>query len=235
MARVRTTGNIKRIVGKQGGIVYKWTKEGIQIVDRETPTNPKTTAQLAVRAAFKKATQQWKTMTGAQVTVWNNYAFSRIETEETTNKKFKLSGFNWFTKFSARYFAVNPSATTAPTAPPATDFAGDTITITAVAASGGIKFTASAANGSTVTTALLIQPLANANRKPQANGYRTKEYFKFVAGTLDRIVTLPPGYYSVGYEFVSTATGQESSRTLLGTYGPVTFQVSESKTDKKAA
>lgn len=235
MAIVKTTGNIKRMVGKQGGLVYKWTKEGIQVVDRETPANPRTPAQLAVRAAFKKATQQWKTMTGAQVAAWNNYAFARTETEETTNKKFKLSGFNWFTKFAARYFAVNTSATSAPVAPPATDFAGDTITIAAAATSGGIKFTASGANGSTVTTALLIQPLANANRKPQANGYRTKEYFKFVAGTLDRVVSLPPGYYAVGYEFVSTATGQESSRTLLGTFGPVTFMVSAPKAEKKAA
>ena len=235
MARIRTTGNIKRMVGKQGGLVYKWTKEGIQVVDRETPTNPKTAAQLAVRAAFKKATQQWKTMTGAQVLAWNNYALARTETEETTNKKFKLSGFNWFTKFAARYFAVNPGATSAPMAPPTSDFAGDTITITAAASSGGSKFSASGANGSTVTTALLIQPLANANRKAMANGYRTKEYFKFVAGTLDRTVSLPPGYYAVGYEFVNTATGQESTRTLLGTYGPVTFMVSAPKADKKAA
>jgi hypothetical protein len=219
-------------------LVYKWTKEGIVMVDRESPANPQTSAQLAVRGAFKKATQQWKTMTEAQIEAWNEYAKERSETEEITNRKYRLSGFNWFARFAARYFAVNPSATSAPTAPPASDFAGDTITITAEpaeTAGGGITFTASAPNSTNVTTALLVQKLVNANRKPMPGGYRTKLYFKFVSGTLQKTISLPPGYYAVGYEFVNMATGQESSRVLLGKVGPVSLAVSTPKSAKKAA
>lgn len=235
MAKMKVSGFVARISGKAGNAVYKWTKEGVILTDRELPTNPKTASQQAVRTAFKKATQQWKTLTAPQMQVWRDYAATRAETEETTGRKFELTGFNWFVKFAARYFAVNPSATSAPTTPPANDFNGDTITLSVTASSGGVKFTASAANGTNITTALLVQRLANAGRTPQSGGYRTKAYFTFTSGSLNNTVPLPPGYYAVGYEFVNTQTGQESQRVLLGTVGPVSFAVQSGGGEKKKA
>lgn len=75
----------------------------------------------------------------------------------------------------------------------------------------------------------------NSGRTPMPNAYRTKVHFKFASGSLSTTVPVAPGYYAVGYEFVSTATGQESPRVLLGKVGPVSLSVRTSKPAKKAA
>jgi hypothetical protein len=204
--------------------------------ERTTPKNPKTAAQMAVRSAFSKATKQWANLSTANVAAWAQWANSYSNTQETTDKEYKSAGFNAFVKLSAKWYAVN-STGTAPVNPPTSTFAGDNITLTATAVAGGVKFTASGANTSGTTTALLIARTGGKNRTANASQYREKAYFKFASGTLETTVTLPAGYVAAGYSFVNTATGQETQHVILGNVGQVTFAVTEGNANpkKKAA
>lgn len=237
MAKLRLAAFTTAMSGKLDTLTFSDTKEGTIMRMRVTPKNPRSASQIATRLAFTKATRQWATLTSGQIAAWEAFAQGYEVTEETTEVVYHSYGFNAFVKLAAKYFAVNPSSTSAPTNPPATSFNGDTAKITADAIAGAVKFTSNAANASKVTTALLLQPLKNKNRKPSATGYRTKVYFTFLAGTLTKDVTVPSGYYAAGYQFVNTDTGQETAPVYITVANPVTFSVvgTDSATKKKAA
>lgn len=202
--------------------------------ERISPKNPQTAAQVAVRAAFTKATKQWNNLTPAQVAAWESYASTYSNLDADTEKSYTSTGFNAFVKLAAKWYAVNASGT-APATPPTGKFAGDTIQVTASAQPGSVKFTASAANRSGVTTALLLAKLGGKNRKANAKQYREKAYIAFATGNLQSSVSVPAGWYAAGYSFVDLATGQESEPVLLGYVGPVTVSVADSAPKKKAA
>lgn len=226
---------MKAISGRSGNAVYRSTRNGTELADRPFVNNPQTPAQSTVRVAFSKVTKQWKSLTFAQAQAWNAYAAVRKEIEAISGVSTTRSGFNWFVAFGVRYLTVNPTQNTAPVNPPATDFLGDALTITPAAQAGGIKFTASAANSTKTTTALLVQKLSNGNAKP-GKQYRTKAHFQFTAGSLQTTVALTPGTYAVGIQYVNTDTGQETAFVNLGTVGPVTFAVAQGgESDKKKA
>lgn len=236
MARVKLSPFSLALSGKMSNLTFSDTKEGTIMRERITPKNPRSAAQLAVRVAFTKATKQWSTLTAAQLVAWENFADTYTNEEETTEKRYNSSGFNAWVKLAAKWYAVN-STGTAPTTPPASSFSGDDIKITATAVTGGIKFTATAANSSNVVTALLVAKLGGKNRKASAGQFREKMYFNFKPGTLETTVSLPVGYYAAGYSFVNTTTGQESQSYILGNVGPVGLSLSDSgsMSKKKAA
>ncbi len=237
MAKLRLAPFLEAMSGRMGGVVYKSTRFGTEMAEFEAPTNPNTAAQQAVRNNFKKSTQQWRTLNVTQATAWRDYADELSIEEDITQKKYKSRGFNTFVRLAARWYAVNASGT-APTTPPATAFAGDTITVTAESENPGvIDFTASAPNGTNITTALLLQKVSSAIADPVDGAYKIGKYFRFITGTLSTTVTVPPGYYAVGYQFVNTATGQVSPPVYLNIIGPVSFQMVDGgqNTKKKAA
>lgn len=224
MAKIKLAPFMQTLSGRMGGVVYKSTRFGTEMAEFEAPTNPNTSAQQAVRSSFTKATQQWRNLTTAQAAAWRAYASTRYISEEITNQRYHPTGFNAFVALAAKWFAVNPGQTTAPANPPTTSFAGDVITVTAApTAANTLTFTASAGNATNVTTALLIQRVSNANAEAIEGNYKNAQYFRFTSLALTRNVTVTPGYWAVGYQFVNTATGQTSSPVFLGIIGPVGF------------
>lgn len=219
--------------GKSGSVVVADTREGFIIRPRTIPADPKTPAQTAIRANLTTAARAFAGFSPTQYAEWKAYANGLTHHNRQTGKSFKPTPINAYTALVTKMLQVNPAASL-PTSPPATPFSGDSITITAESESPGIiTFTASGANSSGVVTELLLQPLRNANRTPQSNGYRSKKFFAFTSGTLTTTVTVTSGYYVAGYRFVKTATGQETVMKQL----PVT-EVSFSVvggTTKKAA
>ncbi|MCC7435388.1 MAG: hypothetical protein IT363_11945 [Methanoregulaceae archaeon] len=216
-----------------GGVVYKSTRFGTEMAEFGAPTNPNTSAQQAARSSFKKATQQWRTLNLTQATAWRNYAAQLYTDGYITLKRYKPNGFNAFVKLAAKWYAVNASGT-APTTPPATAFSGDSITVTVDFENPGvIDFTASAPNAANVTTALLIQKVSSGIADPVEGAYKIGKYFRFIIGTLSTTVSVAPGYYAVGYQFVNTATGQTSAPIFLGVIGPVSFQMVQGGQDRK--
>ena len=239
MAVLKLSGFLKGVSGKAGNAVYRLTKNGTELSDRPIVNNPQTKAQMDVRAAFSKATKAWKNLTTAQADAWDAYALTITETEEVSGVKTHRSGFNWYTGLSSRFYLVNGISGTAPTTPPTTPFTGDSLTFTIAPGETGssIEFTASAANTAGTKTALLLQQLSSANGKPQKNGYRTKGYVAFAAGSLSAEVPVTPGFYSAAIQYVKTSTGQETTTQVVGEVGPISFAVAQggSNGKKKAA
>jgi hypothetical protein len=130
--------------------------------------------------------------------------------------------------FGSKFLAVNPLQLTPPANPPTGPFSGDTIQITASTPSAGVlEFTASGPNSTNVTTELLFQKVSNGNADPVDGAYKIAKYNKFQSGSLTTQVTVTPGYYAVGYRFVSTATGQMTAPVFTSIVGPVGFSVVE--------
>jgi hypothetical protein len=201
--------------GKAGSVVFARSKDGTVIRPRISGENPRTPAQLAVRDALSKAAKQYAVLTTVQVKQWFKYAQSITKHDPRTGKTYRPEAITAFTALASKFYQVTPAGT-APATPPATPFSGDTKTVTASAGTPGqIDFVASGANGTNISTELLLQPLVSQNRKPQQNGYRSKEYFHFAPGGLTESIAVEPGWYAPAYRFVKTTTGQEAGFTAL--------------------
>lgn len=218
MAKINLAPFISSISGRMGGVVYKNTRFGTALSAYESPSNPNTAAQRAVRNSFTKATQAWRNLTPAQAGAWNTWA--------STYGNSNWSGFNWFVSFTSKWYAVNGFNGHAPVNPPSNWFNGDNISVKATASNGKITWTASGSNASGVTTALVYQRVSGPNSTPNWNNFKTAKYNSFSNGSFTTSFNVAPGYYAVGYYFVNTKTGQAMSPVYqAGILGPVSFTV----------
>lgn len=218
--------------GKAGNAVFQGSRDGLVVRPWVHGSNPNTPAQQAVRAHFSQAGAAWRSYSSAQVLAWKNYAQTITKTNRVNGKTYHPNAFNAFLALAAKFLQVNPGGTI-PSTPPTTSYAGDSITFTVASSTGTLSFTPSAANGTNSTTEFLVQPLANANRKPQKNGYRSKGFHKFTT-TAPFDLDLGAGYYAVAVRFVNTQTGQETALYPLS-IEQVALSVSNSNKLKKAA
>lgn len=233
MATVKLSVFARALSGKVGNVVFTSNKEGTVMRERETPTNPKTQAQQAVRTAFRKVTQQWRGLTSAQAAAWNAWAMQWRQEQPTTDELYNLNGFNWFVKLGAKYLAMNPGQSAAPASPPTTSYSGDTITVGTAGGAGQVTFTASGANNASTTTELMVQRVSGPNSKAQKGAFRIKNHVSFASGSLSANVTVDPGYYATAYQFVNKQTGQQGSFIALGVVQVTSVAVAEPT--KKAA
>lgn len=217
--------------GKTANMVLAQTESGIVIRDHVIPKNPRTAAQVDLREDFAKATRTWETLSAARVISWNNYGEDQTRRTKAGKVRTK-NGFNVFTGLATKFLQVNPNGNI-PLDPPSAPFSGDSVTLTATAGTGKITFTADKANAAGVTTEFLFQRLRNLNRRPQS-AYKTLAFNAFTSGSLSKDVTIPTGFYAVGYRFVKTSTGQESLMTRLPLQ-TVQFAVEGGSTQRKKA
>jgi hypothetical protein len=209
MAKTTLGPVFRKASGKLGNVVIVRSREGTVIRELVIPRNPQTPAQIAVRTALKKSAQAFETFNAAQEAEWERYAQREAERDDVTGKVTNPTAINAFVGLAAKFLQVTPNGTI-PLTPPATDYNGDSVTVTATAGTGKVTFTASGPNTAGTRTELLLQPLASRNRNPQKKGYRTKAFVSFVPGTLSFDVTVPPGWYAAAYRFVNVATGQDT-------------------------
>ncbi len=101
MAKIKLAAFMQAISGRMGGVVYKSTRFGTEMAEFEAPSNPRTTSQTAVRSAFTKSTQQWRTLTTSQAASWREYASTRYFEEEITTVRYRTTGFNAFVALAA--------------------------------------------------------------------------------------------------------------------------------------
>jgi hypothetical protein len=134
-------------------------------------------------------------------------------------------------QLAVKFLQINPSGTV-PVTPPAGPFLGDTITVTAVADTGKVTFTASGPNALGVRTELLLQRLPGRNWNPQPGGYRSRGFVNFTGGSLSSDVPASPGWYAAAYRFVSVATGQATRLAPIGV-SQVTLAVAQGATGTK--
>jgi hypothetical protein len=232
MAKAELGVLLQDLRGKAGNVVFQKSRDGLVVKPRVKGTNPRTPAQLAVRSYLTRAAQAYQALTPTQALAWRNYASTQVKRNPVSGKTYNPTAMNAFTELASKFLQISPTGTI-PLTPPANPFYGDTITVTATAATGKVTFTASAANASNVKTEFLLQPLKNANRKPNAKGYRTKGFFAYIAGTLTYDVIVPSGYYAAAYRFVNSQTGQQTEPVYLAVQ-QVTFSVSSGTKGSKS-
>jgi hypothetical protein len=235
MAKAKLGALLQDLSGKVGNAVFVKSREGTVVRARVSPTNPNTPSQQAARARLTTVSKIYKGFNATQEAAWDNYAGSIKHKDEITGKSQSPTAMNAFCGLGTKFLQVTPGGTV-PTTPPANSFSGDSITLTALAGTGKVTFTATGGNTVGTKTELLLQPLKSRNRNPQKGGYRTKSFVSFVPGTLSFDVNVPPGYYAAAYRFVNTTTGQETALVPIGV-SQVTFAVSSGATSgkKKAA
>lgn len=209
MAKMQLNAFANAMSGKLGNAVFAETPSGTEVRTYTIPDNPDTPAQRKVRNDFTKYTAGWSALTSTQKAQWNTYAGNIKRRDKTTGKLVTPQARNIYGGLTTKFYQINATGT-APTTPPTSTFAGDSITLVAGMVSGKFTFTASAANASGVKTELLLQKLASDDRTPTKDGYRTNQYVAFATGSLSVLLSdLAPGFYAPAYRFVKTATGQE--------------------------
>lgn len=199
----------EELSGKDGSVVIARGRNGSVLRPRITPKNPKTAAQVNVRANLTKASQTFKGFNSTQLSNWNNYAGTLTRKDPVTGQTYHPTAISVFVEYTTKFLQANAGGTI-PLTPPTTAFTGDDVLVTVSAGPGKVTFTANKANAANVTTELLLQPLASPNVKPQSKQYRSKAFFQFVSGTLTKDVAVPAGYWAAGYRFVNKNTGQET-------------------------
>ena len=216
MATLKLSGLIQGVSGKMGGVVFQDTPVGTTMRDLVIPANPKTAPQETLRSDFGTATKLYRTLTSTQLKTWVYYASLLPDVRRKSGKMGRKNAFNTFTGLSTKFLQITPGGTVPLTAPTVI-FAGDTVAVTAATGTGSITFTASKANGESVKTELLLQRVADANRKPTADGYRSQQFAAFATGSLTARLEVAAGTYSPAYRFVNFRTGEEAGFKVLPT------------------
>ena len=214
--------------GKLGNVVFIQTAQGYVVRERVTPANPRTGPQVRARAGFAEASRAWGALDDAEYAAWQAYG-----------QACGLGGQLAYMSLTRKWLATHPGGTP-PTLPPAGPFFGDNVGLRIADLGSGIAegadptdagsgrseiddprsailtLVATQPNAQGVVTEVLVQPLANARRKPRARDWRTAAYVAFASGSLAVPVSVPPGAYAVAYRFVNAATGQATAMAVLG-------------------
>jgi hypothetical protein len=216
MAKVAYGANVSNIRGKVGTDVFTRARNGPTMRIRARPKNPRTTAQTGARANLTRAAETYRGMTPAQAASWTAYGLTITKKNPVSGTSYNPTGIDAFVALASKFLQINPGGVI-PLTPPGSAFAGDAIAVTAAGAAGQVTFTASGANGASVKTELLLQPLRSRNRTASGINYRTKAFVAFAPGALTANVAVPAGVYAPAYRFVNTQTGQQTALIALPT------------------
>ncbi|MBS1712697.1 MAG: hypothetical protein JST30_00020 [Armatimonadetes bacterium] len=214
MANIAYSALVNAVRGKIGTVVFMNAKSGPTARVKAGVRNPKSLAQRAVRGYLSKAAKTFEGLTSAQADAWNAYGAGQVRHNPVTGETYPLSGISAYVELAVKFLQLTPTGTL-PVTPPATDFTGDTITLTATAGTGQITLTASGASQLGVTCEVLLQKLPGRNRKPNPDGYVHAAFKLFASGSLDLVVPVPPGFYAAAYRFVKNTTGQATDLVAL--------------------
>lgn len=142
-----------QLSGSVGGVVAGHNKGGQYLRNRSIPTNPNSTQQQNVRAAFATAATQWKALTTTQRSAWGAYA-AETPVVNSLGESITVSGFNQYVRTNS--FRTRLGAASLPNAPivPGQSTLGTGPIITASAADG-ISLSVSDGNTSGTDTTLI--------------------------------------------------------------------------------
>jgi hypothetical protein len=215
MAKANLSGIVSDVRGTVGGEVMTRGRTGEVLKRRPRYRYPTKPTQQAVQDRMKAVMAAYNGLTQAQAMAWNDYARTLTRHSGLTGQSYHPTGQNIFAGLASKFLQINPAGTI-PLDPPAADFDGDFLQVTAAGGTGQILFTASDPNTPEVQTELLVQPLKNARRAP-AKFYRSAAFVSFVGRAPSYALTLPAGWYATAYRFVSAQTGQMTQMATLGT------------------
>lgn len=118
MALIKLTAIVDNISGKLNGTVFARNKGGHYMRSKSNPTNPRTVAQQAVRAAFGAIAQLWRGLTKAQRDAWNS-ASGDFPYQNKLGDTRVLSGFALHQKLNRNLQLADQPAIQSPPVPAA--------------------------------------------------------------------------------------------------------------------
>ncbi len=135
MARVLLGPMVSDARGKQGGLVFSRNSAGHYTRAKISPVQPRTAAQIAVRANITNLSQAWRdTLTTAQRELWNLYAQASPVIDRFGNKA-TVSGLNMFLRFNEEWVRSGKARVDAAPGTPG-EFSFPIVTLDAATATG---------------------------------------------------------------------------------------------------
>lgn len=116
MALIKLTAIVDNISGKLNGTVFAKNKGGNYMRSKSKPSNPKTAAQMAVRAQFGAISSAWKNLTENARSAWRESASSFPYINRLGDSKI-LSGFALHQKLNTNLELIGEDALTFPPEP----------------------------------------------------------------------------------------------------------------------
>lgn len=115
MAVVKYSAIVTSITGKLNGTVFAKNRAGAYMRTKVTPSNPRSTAQMAVRASFAFASQSWRALTEPERIGWTSLA-QEVSARNAFGDAVILTGSQLFVKLNANLQGVGNAIITAPPA-----------------------------------------------------------------------------------------------------------------------
>jgi len=191
--------------GRVGGLMYN-TWRGLHYVKSQTaPAQPRSQAQLAIRAICVAMARVWGTKTAASRTDWNSYAAVHPETDGMGSPK-RLSGMNWFVRLASRmtFYGLVPATAPPSAAPPSSPL----LFAAANGASSSVITWTSPGGTATLMEIYAQGPLSQGRAGKLANAkYRVH---LAAEGATVTITPLSPGKWAFWGRFALEADGQVS-------------------------
>lgn len=116
MALIKLTAIVDNISGKLNGTVFAKNKGGNYMRSKSKPSNPKTAAQMAVRAQFGAISSAWKNLTESARSAWRESASNFPYINRLGDSKI-LSGFALHQKLNTNLDLIGESMLTFPPEP----------------------------------------------------------------------------------------------------------------------
>ncbi len=117
MALVKLAPHLTGIRNSVGTGTYSSNKAGLYLRERVTPSNPKTSFQIAARARVTAISQAWRNITNAQRLAWEVFS-ENLTLTNVFGKEFIPSGSNSFMKINVNRLILNKPLLSSP--PPLT-------------------------------------------------------------------------------------------------------------------
>jgi hypothetical protein len=156
--------------GKLGGHVASKNRSGSALRTKVTPSNPQTSYQANVRSRLTSISQAWAGLTDSERQQWNsaavNFAGSNI-----FGDKVNPSGFNLYQKLNNNLSLIGAAAITAPPSPAAVG-SMESLSVTAVNATGVVTITYAPAIDADTTMLIFATAAENAGKSFVKNKFR---------------------------------------------------------------
>jgi hypothetical protein len=116
MAKIKFSALVSDMRGKLNGSVASHNRGGSYFRNKVTPVNVRSSYQIAARARFASFSQQWRTLTQAQIFAWNSAVGAYAKKNIFGNLK-NPTGAQLFQKVNNNLLASGGTAITSPAAP----------------------------------------------------------------------------------------------------------------------
>lgn len=115
MAKIKWSMAISAVSGKLNGSVFARNRGGSYVRNKTTPSNPQSTAQIAVRARLSGFSAQWKTLTQALRDAWSGASVNFAKSDVFGDPVIP-TGSNLFTRVNSNIANAGGTVITAPPA-----------------------------------------------------------------------------------------------------------------------